>query len=169
MEITARAAQIALAAATLALAACASVQTPDRIGQEQAQRLVATFYDALNEPAKKDVDALVKSSTTPDWLSCGGNATDCVGQATVIAGFKRRGMVVPDLKWSVSDVVVTGDIVTVRGEASGTPVQEFLGVKPTGKTFRILYISVHTIRDGKIAHSYHVEDYAGAVRQLTAR
>jgi hypothetical protein len=29
-------------------------------------------------------------------------------------------------------------------------------------------IDVHTIRDGRIVRSYHVEDWMGAVRQLAA-
>ncbi len=168
MKIITRAAQVLMAASVLALNACASAQASGELTQQQAQLLVEKLYDALNEPAKKDVEMLVKSSTTPDWLSCGGNDRDCVGQSAVIAGFKRRGIVIPDLKWRVSSVLVAGNTVTVRGEASGTPALEFLGVKPGGKSFKMLYISVHTIRGGKINHTYHVEDYAGALRQLSA-
>ena len=76
----------------------------------------------------------------------------------------------PDLAWDIKDVqVASNDTVIVRGEATGTPAREFFGVAPTGKSFRVMSIDVHTIRDGKMARSYHVEDWAGAVRQLSAK
>ena len=34
--------------------------------------LVAPFYDSINLPHTKDVEALVKSVTHPDWISYGG-------------------------------------------------------------------------------------------------
>src|SRR5437773_6073076 len=36
---------------------------------EQARTIVAPLYDALNEPAKKDVAALLAKSTHPDYRS----------------------------------------------------------------------------------------------------
>lgn len=143
-------------------------QQTKSVSVDEARQLMATFYDALNEPAKKNIEQLVTQSTTADWQSCGGNDRECVGREVVVNGFKKRGQVVPDLKWGISDVSLAGNVVTVRGEATGTPVAEFLGVPAKGKSFRFMYISVHQLRDGKIARSYHVEDYAAAVRQLNA-
>jgi steroid delta-isomerase-like uncharacterized protein len=146
----------------------ATAQAPRPVSQQLAKELMATFYDALNDPGTKDIVRLVTQTTTADWQSCGGNDRDCVGRDVVINGFKRRAAVVPDLKWGITDISIAGDMVTVRGEATGTPIAEFLGVPAKGKSFRLMYISVHQLREGKIARSYHVEDYAGAARQLTA-
>ena len=44
-----------------------------------------------------------------------------------------------------------------------------MGVPHGGKSFRVMSIDVHTIRDGKIVRSYHVEDWMGATRQLAAK
>jgi predicted ester cyclase len=76
---------------------------------------------------------------------------------------------VPDLKWSIKDVVVSENQIVVRGEASGTPAGEFMGVPHAGKSFKIMSIDIHTFDNGKITRSYHVEDWLNAVRQLTAK
>jgi predicted ester cyclase len=44
-----------------------------------------------------------------------------------------------------------------------------MGVPHGGKSFKLMSIDVHTIADGKLTRSYHLEDWMGAVRQLSAR
>jgi len=134
---------------------------------EQGRAAVAAFYDALNEPAHKDVAALVTSVTTADWLSCSGNES-CYSRDQVIAAIVGRGKTVPDLKWRIVELLVSGNQVIVRGEATGTPSGVFMGVQSGGKSFQLMSIDVHTIENGKMVRSYHVEDWMGAVRQLAA-
>ena len=101
-------------------------------------------------------------------MSCRGNDV-CNSRDEVIAGIAARLKSVPDLKWQIKDVLVSGNQVTVRGEATGTPVGEFFGAAHTGKSFKVMSIDVHTLEGGKMIHSYHIEDWIGAVRQLTAK
>jgi predicted ester cyclase len=132
---------------------------------EEARAIVAPLYEALNEPAKKDVAKLLAKATSPEWLSCSANAA-CVSREMVVARFQASGDAVPDLRWEILEVLVSGDRVIVRGEASGGPVKTFLGVEPGGRRFKVMSIDVHTIEKGKIVRSYHLEDWAGAMRQL---
>ena len=133
---------------------------------EQAHQVIAPFYKALN--AGNDVIALINVATSPDWMSCGGNDVckrrDQVGPA--IVGLQKT---VPDLKWEIKELLVSGDRVIVRGEASGTPAGAFLGTQSGGGSFRVMSIDLHTIKDAKIVRSYHLEDWIGAVRQLSAQ
>ena len=147
------------------LAAQANAATD--LTEAQARTIVAPFYDALNKPATKDLQALFDQATSPDWVSCGGNET-CLPRERVIAAFKQRGSEIPNLMWTIKEIVVVGNRVIVRGEGSGTPADVFLGVKPNGKSFRVMAIDVHTIEGGKMVRSFHVEDWAGAIRQLSA-
>jgi predicted ester cyclase len=143
-----------------AVAAQAQTLTPD-----QARALVTPFYDALNAAPGRDVAALVSQSTSPDWVSCSGNDT-CVPRDRMIQNVMGFANAVPNLRWEIVDVMVAGDRVIVRGQASGTPAGTFLGVPHGGKSFRIMSVDVHTIRDGKMVRAYHVEDWMGAARQL---
>lgn len=76
---------------------------------------------------------------------------------------------VPDLKWEIKEVVVAGNRVIVRGEATGTPAGVLRGVPHGGKSMKFMSIDIHTIKDGKMTHSYHVEDWAGGLAQLAAK
>lgn len=153
---------LALAAALAAPAGFAQA-----LSVEEARAAVAPFYQSLN--AGNDAVALINRSTGPGWESCGSagkcSSTEQVGKA--IAGFHQR---VPDLKWEVLEILVSGDRVIVRGEGSGTPAGEFMGVPHGGRNFRILAIDIHTVRDGKLTgRTYHVEDWMGATRQMNGR
>lgn len=80
------------------------------------------------------------------------------------------GQVVPDLTWVPQEIIATDDNrFVVRGLATGTPVGPFFGVDPaTGQSFEIMSIDIVTVEDGLISHIYHLEDWTGAVAQLTA-
>ena len=134
--------------------------TPD-----QARTIVAPLYDALNQPAKKDVVALLAQATNPDYQSYSTNE-DWLNRNQLADVFKMIGAAVPDLRWSIKDILVSGDQIVVRGEASGTPERELFGAKPTGKSFRTMSIDVFTVRGAKLSSAYHVENWLGALEQL---
>jgi predicted ester cyclase len=136
--------------------------------EQTAPASVILFYDALTAAPGKDVKSLLMQATTPGWVSCGTNK-GCGARHQVIAAIAERHKAIPDLKWEIEEVLVSGNRVVVRGEASGTPVGDFLGVAHGGKSFKLMSIDVHTIEGGKIARSYHVEDWMGAARQLIAK
>ena len=136
--------------------------TPDT-----AKTIVAPFYDALTQPSRKDVANIIGAICHADWRSFSGE-TMSKGRDEFVAQVVGFGKAIPDLAWNVKEVLVDGDRIVVRSEASGTPVGELFGVPPGGKSFRIMTIDIHTVRDGKLAVAYHVEDWAGALRQLKA-
>ena len=154
------AAAAALSLATQGAAAQTAVQS--------ALAVVAPFYDGLNAAPGKDVAGVLRQATAPDWVSCGANDV-CGAREQVIAAIAGRHKAIPDLKWEIKEVLVSGNRVTVRGEATGTPAGEFMGVPQGGKSFKLMSIDVHTIEGGKLVRSYHVEDWLGAVRQLSAK
>ena len=154
-------------AAVIAMCLMASLARAET-GIESARASVAPFYKALNAEFAGDSSELIKQSTAPQWLSCRGNDV-CNSREEVIAGIGQRLKSVPDLKWEIKEVLVSGDQVIVRGEATGTPAGEFMGAPHTGKSFKLMSIDVHTLEGGKMVRSYHIEDWMGAVRQLSAK
>ena len=130
---------------------------------------VQKFYDLLSNPGSETHVAAFQATVTDDWESVGDysgknkNAEGFLGQ---IGGF---GKLVPDLNWSVEAMHQAGNFVTVRSRATGTPVGPFFGVDGEGRGFDILTIDIHELEDGKIVRSYHVEDWAGALQQLSGR
>ena len=138
------------------------------ISTDAARAGVAPFYRALNAEFANASADLIRQATAPEWVSCRGN-DDCNTRDQVIAGIGARLKSVPDLKWEIKEISVGGNQVTVRGEATGTPAGEFMGAPHSGKSFKLMSIDVHTIEGGKMVRSYHLEDWAGAVRQLGAQ
>ena len=141
--------------ASLALGAAlvsANAQTPQgeiapSLTVEQARAIVAPLYEALNEPTKKDVPALLANATNPDYQSCSTNL-DCLSRDQLAGVFTALGKIIPDLHWTIKDIWTSGNRIVVRGEATGTPTGELYGVKPTGKSFKTISIDMFTVKDG---------------------
>ncbi len=135
--------------------------------RDDARSIIAPFYDALNAPASKDVRNLVEGVASPDWRSYSGEGVS-KGRDEFIQQVIGFGRLIPDLAWVIKEVVADGDTIVVRSEASGTPAADFMGVTHGGKRFAIMTIDIHTLADGKLVRAHHVEDWAGALRQLKA-
>ena len=133
--------------------------------KEQARAIVAPLYEALNEPLKKDVAALLAQATNPDYRSC-STLTDCLNREALAEVFKAVGKMVPNLRWTTQDLWVTEDRIVVLGEASGTPTESFFGVEPTGRSFKTISLDIFTVKNGKLSSAYHVENWVGAIAQV---
>ncbi|CAL2075319.1 nuclear transport factor 2 family protein [Tenacibaculum sp. 190524A05c] len=74
---------------------------------------------------------------------------------------------IPDLKWDIQQIVNDGDVYVVRSIATGTPNGDFMGLQTDGsKSFKIMTIDIHTMKDGKFLSTNHIEDWATAMQQL---
>jgi len=155
---------IALAAAMLSALPAASAG----LDKPKAQALVDGFYAMLNKPADKDIGALAGTVLAADWKSYASDTAfkDRDGFVKQVIGF---GKLIPDLTWTVKDVLVDGDRIIVRSTASGTPNGPLFGVEPQGRSFSIMTIDIHTVKDGKLVTAHHVEDWASALRQLAGK
>ena len=132
----------------------------------QAGEIVWPLYDALNQPAKKDVDALLAKAAHPDYHSYHTNE-EFLTRDQLVGIFKNLGVTVPDLRWEIKDIQTNGDQVIVRGEATGTPISEFWGAKPTGKSFKTMALDIFTVKNGKLASCYHIENWMTALQQMS--
>jgi predicted ester cyclase len=60
--------------------------------------------------------------------------------------------------------------VVVRSIASGSPKGAFMGLQLDGsKSFRIDTIDIHEVEGGQIVRVHHLEDWATAIKQLSAK
>jgi predicted ester cyclase len=157
-----------LISAGMLAAVAGSAAAQSSLSTAEARKLVEPFYSMLNQPASKDLKALSEQVLAADWKSY-SSETDFKGREGFVAQVGGFGKLIPDLKWDIKDVLVDGKRIIVRSEASGTPVGPLFGVGPTGKSFRIMTIDIHTIQDGRAITAHHVEDWAGALRQLSAK
>ncbi|HEX4820196.1 MAG TPA: ester cyclase [Acidimicrobiales bacterium] len=68
--------------------------------------------------------------------------------------------------WGIEELFSADDRVIVRWTGSGTHVGEVNGIPATGKKIAVDAISIHQVRDGKIAESWEVWDTLGFLQQL---
>ncbi len=152
-----------LTGAALALSLMATSAFADNKGKVQA------FYDLLSNPGSQESSDAFVAATADSWESIGdysGNNKSRDAFLGQVGGFAK---LIPDLNWAVQEIHDDGNFVTVRSRATGTPVAPFFGVDGEGRSFDIMTIDIHEVVDGKIVRSYHVEDWAGALQQLSGR
>ena len=151
---------LAVSFSLLALSAASNAFADDKA-------VVQTFYDFLSNPASQEHATAFKTATAEDWESIGDYSgtnkkrEQFIGQ---VGGFFAKLM--PDLNWEVQEMIQEGNNVVVRSRATGTPNGPLFGVDGKGKGFDVLTIDIHTLKNGKIVSTYHVEDWAGALQQL---
>ena len=74
---------------------------------------------------------------------------------------------VPDLKWEPQEILNDGDTYIVRSIATGTSNGDFMGTPTDGtKSFKMMTIDVHKMKDGMFLSTHHVEDWVTAMKQL---
>ena len=129
---------------------------------------VRGFYDELlSQPNRADLEQAAAQVITENWVSIptprGG--PDRPGFVQTLQGF---GAAIPDLKWEIQEILNDGNRYVVRSIATGTPVKPIFGIEPKGNSFKIMTIDIHTVENGLITNSYHVEEWAKAMQQLSA-
>ncbi|MFD6566614.1 ester cyclase [Micromonospora profundi] len=89
-----------------------------------------------------------------------------VKMADMVAEFYKHVDAVPDFHWEIQDLVVEGDRVAARLIDTGTPVQEWNGLTPTGKSVRFAETAFYRIEDGKFKDMWYLMDADTVRRQL---
>jgi predicted SnoaL-like aldol condensation-catalyzing enzyme/predicted ester cyclase len=135
------------------------------LAMEEAREIVAPLYEALNQPATKDVGALLAQCANPDYRSYHTNE-EWLSREQLSDVLKSIGDAVPDLRWTIEDIRTYGDQIVVRGKAVGTPKGDFWGAPATGKGFSTMAIDIFTVKNGKLSSAYHVENWLAALQQI---
>jgi predicted ester cyclase len=127
---------------------------------------VQVFYDFLSNPASEEHANKFRDVTTEGWESIGDYSGKAKSREQLVGQLGGFAKLIPDLNWKVEEMIEGDDRVVVRGRATGTPAGPLFGVDGKGKSFEIMSIDIHTLEDGKIIRTHHVEDWSGALQQL---
>jgi len=137
------------------------------LSEPAARAIVGPWYSLFTIPGRRDVRSVFAEVMAPDFIGCTGDrpgeSRDREATVHLLEGLATQ---VPDMRFEIKELFVAGDRVIVRGEATGTPAADFLGTPHTGRQFRIMTIDILTIRNGRIAKTYHLENWLGALQQL---
>ena len=129
---------------------------------------IAAVVRAFYEPFRTGDTSTCADVLAEDWVDISlapGQEQGPAGMAAQIALFRRA---MPDYQVTHEDLLVDGDRVAVRNTVSGTHQGAFMGHQPTGRRIEMRTTDIHQVRDGRIVSTWHLEDFAGLVAQLTA-
>ncbi|MDX2205982.1 MAG: ester cyclase [Hyphomicrobiaceae bacterium] len=152
-----------LVSALAAGAALAAMPASAASGLEANKALVRRFYDPF---VTGNVD-LYDEILTEDWVE---HPPAAPGQAPGRAGYKpvvqHVRTMMPDITFAIGALVAEGDLVVARSTLSATYSTNAFGFPATGKRFSILTMDMHRIAGGRIAETWHVEDWQDMMRQV---
>lgn len=131
--------------------------------QLRAERIaVETLYRAFSEQNPDLVDAVL----APDW----DDIPLAPGQGPGPEGIKQIIHIVaaafPDVHIKIHDMVQEPGKIGVRAEISGTHLGELFGIAPTGKKVSFRLHEFHTLADGLVTTTWHLEDWFGLFLEL---
>jgi predicted ester cyclase len=129
---------------------------------------IAAVVRAFYEPFRTGDTTIYGEILAEDWIDvplAPGQEQGPLGMAAQIAAFRRA---MPDYNVTHEDVIVGRDRVAVRNTVSGTHQGAFMGHEPTGRRIEMRTMDVHQVRDNRIVVTWHLEDFAGLMAQLTA-
>lgn len=126
-------------------------------------RTIETFYRAFSGQPE-----LLKEAVTADWLDippAPGQGPGPEGAEPMISAFSAA---FSDLRITVQEVFGGSGRLGVRAEITGTHSGEWFGVAPSGKSVRIALHEFHHLEGGRIARTWHLEDWFGMLGQVGA-
>ncbi|MDQ0393747.1 ester cyclase [Labrys monachus] len=137
---------------------------PEVVGLTPEERsAVETFYRAFGGSPE-----LLDSAVTEDWQDiplAPGQQPGRDGMKPLIDGFKAA---FPDVEVTIQEIIGAPGRASVRATISGTHLGEWFGIAPTGKSFVMPIHEFHRIADGKLTHTWHLEDWFGWLFQVGA-
>ena len=125
---------------------------------------VETLYRAFSEGKPELLDEAV----TPDWQDIPltpQQAPGRDGMKPLIGAFRTA---FPDLNIAIHEIIGAPGRAAVRAEITGTHAGAWFGIAPTGKSFRMPIHEFHAIEQGRLTHTWHLEDWFGWLNQVGA-
>ena len=126
------------------------------------EAVVRRFYEQMNNERKNE---LADELFTADHVMHDPQVPAGVGpqgMADVVAVY-QEGV---DGHWGIEEIFSTDDRVVVRWTGSGTHTGTVNGIPPTGRAVRVDAITIHRMKDAKIAETWEVWDTLGFLQQI---
>lgn len=140
-----------------------TIPTTD-LSQQLLAELIAvqTLYRAFSEQNPDLVDAVL----APAWDDIPLAPGQEPGPAGIKPIIRMLAAALPDVQITIHDTVQQPGKVAVRAEISGTHLGELFGIAPTGKKVSFRLHEFHTLADGLVTTTWHMEDWFGLFLQL---
>ncbi len=130
----------------------------------EEMRSIENLYRAFTD----NNPSLLDAACTPDWQGIPllpGQGPGPHGLKNLIPMFLKA---FPDLKIVIHEIVGSAGRAGVRASIVGTHKGELFGVPPTGKAVDVALHEFHHLENGRITHTWHLEDWFGMLNRIGA-
>jgi steroid delta-isomerase-like uncharacterized protein len=125
-------------------------------------RFVKRLVNAYNQRSLDDFDNLLT-----DDVVLVRDEEKAHGRDEFKAVLRRLQRAFPDLEYRVDDVIVAGDRIALRWQASGTHRDEYLGVAATGRAVSYSGVTIYELRGERVARIWVAADLLSLLRRLS--
>jgi predicted ester cyclase len=140
-----------------------NTESPELTERLRIERLaVETLYRAFSE---KNPD-LVDTVLALQWDDIPLAPNQGPGPEGIKPIIRSFGEAFPDVHIAIHDMIQVPGRIGVRAEIGGTHQGEFFGIAPTGKKISFRLHEFHTLSDGRVTTTWHMEDWFGLFIQL---
>ena len=147
-----------------------SAVTAAASAEEKEERNKQIALESVRAVASGNVDAGFKN-VAADAVDYGdGSGPVMKSKDSIIAGIKTFIAAYPDHKGEDFMAVSDGDYVIVYGKWSGTFKNDYMGMKATGKSFKVNDVDIFKFNDkGEIVEHRSVQSYETMMSQVGAK
>jgi predicted ester cyclase len=138
------------------------METTNNAAHTATRETVDLLYRAF---ALKDI-SLLRRAVTSDWEYIPASPGQLPGPDKMIPVFAELSSALPDMEIKILDVLIHDNRVAVRAEVTGTQSGPLMGIAATSKPVHFAIHSFHELRDGRVAKTWHLEDWLSVFRQL---
>ena len=134
--------------------------------EQTKARMLSTFMDTFNNGNLDVLDSIC----APNMVDHSTAAAS--GQPNNLEGFKKRvnghRVGIPDLRFSITNIILEGDLLAFQWEMSGTNTGPYMGRPPSGNPIRIVGMNMERLENGKIVEHWSYPDKLAALQQIGA-
>jgi steroid delta-isomerase-like uncharacterized protein len=134
--------------------------------EELKTRMLHAFMDAFNNGNLSALDTICAPHMVDHSTVAAPN------QAYNLESFKARvnghrvGM--PDLRFSITNLIIEGDLASFQWEMNGTNTGPYMGRPASGNPLRIVGMNMERLEDGRIVEHWSYPDKLAALQQIGA-
>jgi len=137
------------------------LSSPAGLSVEEVESIYK-LYQAFNDRRPE----LLDEACWPDWE----DVPLAPGQQPGVEGFKKLMPVFfaafPDLRIEVDEIIGSAGCAGVRARLLGTHLGMLFGVSASGQKVEVRMYEFHHLRDGRVSHTWHVEDWFGMFQRI---
>ena len=136
----------------------------DTASQEASKELVRRWITGIWDNGDKE---LFRELATEDYVYSYPGQEELRGDAFLGFGDSIRSAI-PDLKNTIEQQFIEGDMIVTRGTTRGTNQGAFGDIPPTGNSIEVPWVMFTRLRDGRVAEEWEIFDTLTFMTQLGA-